>query len=103
MVKARRPARFAALAMIASLSACSHDQREEPASEQTAAAEDAADQCGAVAMQSYVGKPVSALPPAQENWRVTCTQCPVTMDYREDRLNVFFDQDTQIIEEIRCG
>jgi hypothetical protein len=37
------------------------------------------------------------------NRRVTCTTCPVTMDFREDRLNIFFDADTGIIKEVKCG
>jgi hypothetical protein len=35
--------------------------------------------------------------------RVTCTTCPVTMDFREDRLNIFFDAETGIIKEVKCG
>jgi hypothetical protein len=63
------------------------------------------DLCGASQMQALVGQHRSRIPPqpAGENWRVTCTDCPVTQDYRPDRLNIFFDQETGIIEEVRCG
>jgi hypothetical protein len=65
----------------------------------------AADACGAHAYQSLVGKMRSEIPaqPAGANWRVACTACAVTMDYRPDRLNIFFDEKTQAIKEVKCG
>jgi len=63
------------------------------------------DQCGAAAFQGLVGRPRSEVPvplvPAKQ--RVTCTTCPVTLDYSPDRLNFFFDAETGIIKEVRCG
>jgi hypothetical protein len=63
------------------------------------------DQCGASELQALVGRPRSEIPvPVDPNrQRVTCTMCPVTMEFRADRLNFFFDAQTGIIKEIRCG
>lgn len=65
----------------------------------------AADECGARDQQSLLGKNRSAIPatPAGANWRVACTTCAVTMDYRPDRLNIFFEEKTDEIKEIKCG
>jgi len=62
-------------------------------------------QCRAEQYQRYIGRNRTELPPkpANENWRVTCTTCPVTMDYSESRLNIFYDQSTGIIREVKCG
>ena len=63
------------------------------------------DACGAARYRGYVGRPLSSLPPPApgENRRTACTTCPVTMDYSERRLNVFFNERTQLIEQIRFG
>ena len=65
----------------------------------------AKDQCGAAAMQRLVRRPRSEIPvpliPSRQ--RVACTTCPVTFDYSPGRLNFFFDADTGIIKEVRCG
>lgn len=63
------------------------------------------DQCGAADFQKLVGRrrseiPVPVLPALQ---RVACTTCPVTQDYNPRRLNFFFDAETGIIKEVRCG
>jgi hypothetical protein len=34
---------------------------------------------------------------------VACTTCPVTMDYRPDRLNILFNADTGVVQQIKCG
>lgn len=64
-----------------------------------------ASQCKADRYQSYVGRNRSELPaqPAGETWRVTCTTCPVTMDYNPNRLNILHDQATGVIREVKCG
>jgi hypothetical protein len=66
---------------------------------------DDADQCGASKYQYLVGQPRSRIPekPANAAWRVTCTSCPITMDYSPARLNIFYDEKTQIVEEVKCG
>ena len=63
------------------------------------------DLCGARPLQYLIGKPRSEIPVPVNvtSRRVTCTTCPVTMDYRADRLNIFFDADTGIIKEVKCG
>lgn len=63
------------------------------------------DLCGAGALQYLVGKPRSEIPvPVNvRSRRVTCTSCPVTMDFREDRLNILFDADTGVIKQVKCG
>lgn len=64
-----------------------------------------AGQCKADQYQSWVGRNRSELPaaPAGETWRVTCTTCPVTMDFNPNRLNILFDQQTNVIREVKCG
>lgn len=67
--------------------------------------EEPKDTCGAKPLQYLVGRPRSEIPvpvdPSKR--RVTCSTCAVTMDYREDRLNIVFDVDTGIIKEVKCG
>lgn len=67
--------------------------------------DDAPTQCKADQYQRFVGRNRSELPPKPvgENWRVTCTTCPVTMDYSPSRLNIFYEQSTGIIREVKCG
>ncbi|MDP2011395.1 MAG: peptidase inhibitor I78 [Phenylobacterium sp.] len=64
-----------------------------------------ADQCGAAEAQKYVGRPRSEIPipvlPALQ--RVACTTCPVTMDYSARRLNFYYDAQTGIVKEVKCG
>jgi len=43
------------------------------------------------------------VPVRPERHRVACTTCPVTPDFSPERLNFFFDAQTGIIREIRCG
>lgn len=64
-----------------------------------------ADQCRAEQYQRFVGRNRSELPPqpSGETWRVTCTTCPVTMDFNPRRLNILFDERTQIVRTVRCG
>ena len=63
------------------------------------------DQCGLKDAQAFVGKPRTSLPAPVDpsRWRVACTTCPVTMDYRADRLNILFNADTGIVQEVKCG
>lgn len=64
-----------------------------------------ADLCRARDMQWLVGKPKAEIPvPVQVvNRRVTCTTCPVTEDYSAHRLNIFYDRETGLVEQVRCG
>ena len=60
--------------------------------------------CDAAAHQSLVGTHVGAVSfPADANVRTVCTTCPTTKDFRPDRLNVRFDQQTGIIRSVDCG
>lgn len=63
------------------------------------------DACGARDLQGLVGQPKSRIPVPTDpsKRRVACTTCPVTMDYRPDRLNIFFDAETGLVTEVKCG
>ena len=63
------------------------------------------DQCGASKLQSLLGKPRSSIPASAKGpgTRVTCTSCAMTMDYSPSRLNILYDEKTNLIAEIRCG
>jgi len=63
------------------------------------------DQCGMVEAKAFIGKSRTELPAAVDptRWRVACTTCPVTMDFRPDRLNILFDADTGRVNEVKCG
>ena len=63
------------------------------------------DMCKAGELQWLVGKPKTEIPVPVDvvNRRVTCTTCPVTEDFSPYRLNIFFDQQTGVIEQVRCG
>ncbi len=65
----------------------------------------AADMCRAGELQWLVGKPKTEIPVPVDvvNRRVTCTTCPVTDDYSPHRLNIFFNEQTDIVEQVRCG
>lgn len=63
------------------------------------------DACGAYELQSLIGKQRSEIPipvdPSRR--RVACTTCAVTQDFREDRLNIYFDAETGVIKSVTCG
>lgn len=63
------------------------------------------DQCRAAEYQHLIGQNRSAIPstPAGATWRVTCTRCPVTMDYNPTRLNIFYDEASGTVREVKCG
>ena len=91
---------LSALALGLSMAACAPmDETPMPPMD------DEPDQCMASAAQWLVGKPKSAIPPKPSGavWRITCTTCPVTMDYNPNRLNILFDEETEIVKEVRCG
>ncbi len=64
-----------------------------------------ADLCRAGEMQHLVGKPRTEIPVPVDvvNRRVTCTTCAINEDFSAYRLNIFYDRDTGIIEQVRCG
>ncbi|QQS14988.1 MAG: hypothetical protein IPK81_07035 [Rhodospirillales bacterium] len=63
------------------------------------------DQCRASEFQRFVGQSVDALPekPADATWRLTCSTCMVTSDLGWKRMNVSYDQQTRMINDISCG
>lgn len=69
------------------------------------AQDETADACGASGYQYLVGRPRTEIPvPVRpELQRVACLTCPVTLDYNPRRLNIFFDADTGVIKQVRCG
>lgn len=104
---------LAAAALLA-LAACSSAPQEAPAPAPITRPPSApgpisrapvADTCGAAQLQHLVGRPRSEIPvPVHpERQRVACTTCMVTQDFSPERLNFFFDADTGVIREIRCG
>jgi hypothetical protein len=100
--------------VLASLAACAPTSSPAPVAERPVATapppmpmpvREPKDSCGAREMQSLVGKPRTEIPvpvnPA--NRRVSCTTCPVTMDYRPERLNIIFDAKSGLVTEVKCG
>jgi hypothetical protein len=63
------------------------------------------DYCGANELQYLVGKHRTDIPVPVDptRRRVTCTTCPVTMDYSATRLNIYYDGSNGIIKEVKCG
>lgn len=60
--------------------------------------------CDADGARSLIRSHVGAVTfPREANVRMACTTCAVTQDYQENRLNLFFDEDTGIIERVSCG
>lgn len=61
--------------------------------------------CRAAEYQYLVGRDRTAIPvaPPGATWRVTCSSCPVTMDYNPSRLNIFYNQQSGTVEQVRCG
>ncbi len=63
------------------------------------------DLCKAGDLQWLVGKNKREIPVPVDvvNRRVVCTTCAVTMDYSPYRQNIFFNAQTEIVEQVRCG
>ena len=76
-----------------------------PAAEPVREPERPRDACGAHELQYLVGRQRSEIPipvdPSRR--RVACTTCAVTQDFREDRLNIYFDAETGVIKSVTCG
>ena len=89
-----------ACASALTLSACAPTQSTE-----TPGGETAYKACKVEDYQSYVGRNRSTLPsaPAGQTFRVLCTTCAATMDYRENRVNFVYDEATGMIREVKCG
>lgn len=78
-------------------------ERTRPVGDRNPPAE--ADLCGASELQWLVGRPRTEIPvPVQVvNRRVACTTCPISEDYSAYRLNIFYNEDTNLVESVRCG
>lgn len=89
------------LAAAGLMSACAPMEGSEPATPPM----NVPTTCKADQYQRLIGTNRSQLPqtPAGETWRVTCTTCPVTMDYNESRLNIVYDEATGVIRQVKCG
>jgi len=106
-----RAGTFGALAALVALAACATSAETPPEPPPAAAPPTVveppkpADTCGADEVRHLVGRPRTEIPvPLKpELQRVACTTCPVTLDFNPNRLNFFFDAQTGIIKEIRCG
>lgn len=63
------------------------------------------DLCKAGEMQWLVGKNRSEIPVPVEvvSRRVVCTTCPVTEEFSPYRLNIFYDDATGVVQQVRCG
>ena len=61
--------------------------------------------CKADEFQWLIGKPRTEIPVPVDvvNRRVACTTCPITEDYSPYRLNIFYNQRTGLVEQVRCG
>jgi hypothetical protein len=72
---------------------------------QSPPAQIAQDACQASRFRYLIGKKRSEIPPKPEAavWRIACTSCAITMDLAPARLNIFFDEKTDVIKEVKCG
>ncbi len=90
----------AAASAAALLSACASTEAEPPLR-----VDDGPAQCRADQYQNWIGRNRAELPqaPVGETWRIACTTCAVTMDYNPNRLNIFYEERSGVIREVRCG
>lgn len=87
--------RLVLLSGLALMSACATPVVDEPGT--------SAWQCNAEDAQSLIGSHFGAITfPQDANVRFVCTECAMTRDYRPDRLTILYDQDTGIVQEVRC-
>lgn len=87
----------------AALAGCAQMGATDPAPQTPATP--GGDSCARSEWTPYVGRPRTELPTPSDPRRVRIhsTTDAVTMDYREDRVNVVWDADTGRVVEVRCG
>ncbi|NBB63709.1 hemolysin [Pseudomonas sp. ODNR1LW] len=85
------------------LSACA--PTETPVVIRTPEGDGAFKPCKVEDYQAYVGRNRSTLPNAPEgqSFRLLCTTCAATMDYRENRVNFVYDAASGVIQQVKCG
>ena len=91
-----------AFASAVALSACAPTQEAAPApgAEATPVA------CKASDYQEYVGRNRSTIPadaPPGRIFRVLCSSCAATMDFRDNRVNFTYDDNSNLITRVSCG
>lgn len=90
-----------AFAGAVALSACApmQDAAPAPGAEATPVA------CKASDYQEYVGRNRSTIPtaPAGRIFRVLCSSCAATMDYRDNRVTFTYDDKTNVVTRVSCG
>ncbi|MFZ4163969.1 hemolysin [Brevundimonas sp. NPDC058933] len=61
--------------------------------------------CKASDYQEYVGRNRSTIPaaPAGRIFRVLCSSCAATMDYRDNRVTFTYDDKTDLVTRVSCG
>jgi len=89
-----------AFAGAVTLSACAPTHDAAPGAEPTPVA------CKAGDYQEYVGRNRSTIPadaPRGRIFRVMCSSCAATMDFRDNRVNFTYDDKTEIVTRVSCG
>ncbi len=63
------------------------------------------DTCGANALAGVIGRPRTSIPIPVDltRRRVVCTTCPISQEYRPDRLTILYDLRTGVVTGLRCG
>jgi hypothetical protein len=62
--------------------------------------------CKAGDYQEYVGRNRSTIPaeaPRGRIFRVLCSTCAATMDYRDNRVTFTYDDKTNVVTRVSCG
>lgn len=94
-------ARFLIVAAALAVAACASAAEPPP----SAPPAEAPDQCKASDYSWLVGRNRDEVPAKPDGavWRIHCTECAVTMDYNPARMNIAFDQETEVIKTVSCG
>jgi Peptidase inhibitor I78 family len=59
--------------------------------------------CNAAHLTRHIGKPYTDLQRIRpSDARYVCSTCPMTMDFRTDRLTVTYDRKTGLVTRLRC-